>query len=81
MKCDISLKLSAQALQGVSKKTPVKEMRDFLTLKMLPVALALIKPEKTPSFSPIGQKTPILHENFVIRTIFNVKWVFFDQWG
>ena len=30
-------------LQGVSKKTPLKEMCDFLTLKMLPLALALIK--------------------------------------
>ena len=49
-------------------------MFDFLTLKMLRVALVLIKPEKR----PIGQKTPILHENLVIRTIFHVKWVLFS---
>ena len=36
---------------------------------------------KTPSFCPIDQKTPILHENLVIRTISNVKWVFSDQCG
>ena len=50
----------------------------IFTPKMLPVALAMIKPEKCHLLAP--QKTPILHENLVIRTIVNVKWVFFDQW-
>ena len=49
-------------------------MRDFLTLKMLPLDLLLM-----PSFSPTGQKSPILHDNLLIRTISHVKWVVFDQ--
>ena len=51
-------------------------MRDFLTLKMLPLDLLLMS-----SFSPTGQKSPILHDNLLIRTISHVKWVVFDQWG
>jgi len=34
--------------KGCLKKRPHKEIIDFFTLKMLPVALALIKPEKPP---------------------------------
>jgi len=37
----------------VFKKTHLKEMTDFLTLKMLPVALALIKPKKRHLFAPL----------------------------
>ena len=38
---------------GCLKKTPVKEMADILTLKMLPVTLALIKPEKRHLLAPL----------------------------
>ena len=35
------------------KKTPLKEMCDFLTLKMLPLALALIKTKNCHLFDPL----------------------------
>ena len=38
---------------GCLKKMPHKDMFDFLTLKMLPVALALIKPEKRHLLAPL----------------------------
>ena len=41
---------------GCLKKTPHKEMFDFLTLKMLPVALVLIKPEKCHLLAPLVKK-------------------------
>ena len=44
------------------QKMHLKEMCDFWTLKMLPLALALIKTKKKPSFWPIGQKMPIYIE-------------------
>jgi len=44
-------------VQGVSKQMHLKEMSDFLTLKMLPVALVLIKPEKCYRFAPLVKKT------------------------
>ena len=37
----------------VTPKMSCKEMADFLTLKMLPVALALIKPEKRHLLAPL----------------------------
>ena len=40
-------------LQGESKKMSVKEMFDFLTLKMLPLALALIKTKNHHLFDPL----------------------------
>ena len=54
--------MHAACCTGCLKKTPLKEMCDFLTLKMLPLALALIKTKichlfdpflKTPSFSMV----------------------------
>ena len=44
------------------KKTPLKEMCDFLTLKMLPLALVLIKTKE--SFIPIGHKMLMRNLNF-----------------
>ena len=38
---------------GCLKKTPLKEMCDFLTLKMLPLALALIKTKNRHLFDPL----------------------------
>ena len=40
-------------VQGGPKKTHHKEMRDFLTLKMLPLALSLIKPERRHLLAPL----------------------------
>jgi len=48
---------------------------------MLPVFLALIKHKKHHLPAPLVKKSPILHENLVIRTISHVKWVVFYQWG
>ena len=45
-----------------SKKTLFKAMSEFLTLKMIPLALALAL-IKTRSFRTIGQKMLIIHEN------------------
>ena len=56
-------------------------MRDFFNPKNATIGSLVDQTWKTPSFSPIGQKSPILHENLVIRTISHVKWVVFDQWG
>ena len=47
----------------VSKKTLLKGMCDFLTIKMLPLALMLIKTKKLQSFLPIGQRMLILNGN------------------
>ena len=41
-----------KTVQGVSK-THNREMKDFLTLKMLPLALLLIKPEKRHLLAPL----------------------------
>ena len=41
---------------GWVKKALLKVMGHFLTLKMLPLAMVLIKTKKSPSFWPIGQK-------------------------
>ena len=54
----LSFSLSALTLYfststGCPKKTHHKEMRDFLTLKMLPLALSLIKPEKRHLLAPL----------------------------
>ena len=38
------------------KKTPLKEMCDFLTLKMLPLALVLIKTKNRHLFDPLVRK-------------------------
>ena len=38
------------------KKTPLKDMCDFLTLKMLPLALALIKTKNRHLFDPLVRK-------------------------
>ena len=43
-------------IQGESKKMSVKEMFDFLTLKMLPLALALIKTKNRHLFDPLVRK-------------------------
>ena len=43
-------------VQGESKKMSVKEMFDFLTLKMLPLALALIKTKNHHLFDPLVRK-------------------------
>ena len=40
------------ALQGVWKKSHLKEMCDFLTQKMLPLALSIDQNKKSPSFWP-----------------------------
>ena len=40
------------------KKTHLKEMTDFLTLKMSPVALALIKPKKRHLLAPLVKNHP-----------------------
>ena len=45
-------------LQGESKKMSVKEMFDFLTLKMLPLALALIKTKNCNLFDPLVKNCP-----------------------
>ena len=45
-----------------SKKTLLKEMCDFLTLKMLPLA-SVDQNKKSLSFLPTGQKMLILREN------------------
>ena len=59
-------------LQGVSKKTHHKEMRDFLTLKMLPLALSLIKPEKRHLLAPLVKTTHFTWE-IVLITKFSCK--------
>ena len=46
------------SVQGVSKKTPLKEMCDFLTLKMLPLALALIETKNRHLFDPWDKNCP-----------------------
>ena len=43
-------------LQFASKKTLLKEMCDFLTLKMLSLALALIKTKNSHLFDPLVRK-------------------------
>ena len=43
---------------GCVKKTLLKEMCDFLTLKMLPLALALIKTKNRHLFAPLVKKCP-----------------------
>lgn len=53
------------------KKTHLKEMTDFLTLKMLPVALALIKPKKRHLLAPLVQNHP-----FYIGNCSNSKFSF-----
>ena len=49
-------------LQGESKKMSVKEMFDFLTLKMLPLALALIKTKNRHLFDPLVKNCPFSME-------------------
>ena len=39
----------------------LKEMCDFLILKIIPYALSLSKTKKLPSFWPIGQKMPFFN--------------------
>ena len=56
---------------GCLKKMQHKEMLDFLTLKMLPVALALIKPEKRHLFAPLVKNHP-----FYIGNCSNSKFSF-----
>jgi len=49
-------------------------MADFLTQVILPLAFVLIKPKIFRLLAPlIGQKTPLLNENLVIRTISHIK--------
>ena len=43
---------------GCPKKAPHKEMCDFLTLKMLPLALALMKPKKCQLLAPLVKNPP-----------------------
>ena len=43
-------------------------MRDFLTLKMLPLALSLIKPEKRHLFAPLVKDTQKM-QNMLVRNI------------
>ena len=45
-------------LYRVSQKTHHKEMRNFLTLKMLPLTLSLIKLEKCHLLAPLVKKHP-----------------------
>ena len=47
---------------SVSKKTHLKEMCDFLTLKMLPLALALIKTKNCHLFDPLVKNCPFQWE-------------------
>ena len=70
-------------LYSVSKKTPLKEMCDFLTLKMLPLALALIKTKNRHLFDPLVKNWPFSMENSLqaSKTLnSHVKWAFSDQW-
>ena len=52
-------------------------MCDFFNPKNVTIGSGVDQNKKLPSFCPIGQKPPILHENLVIRTISHVKWVVF----
>ena len=59
---DKVLGLASKRLQGESKKMSVKEMFDFLTLKMLPLALALIKTKNRHLFDPLVKNCPFSME-------------------
>ena len=48
------------ALQGVWKKSHLKEMCDFLTQKMLPLALVLIKTKNCHLFDPLHSGAAVL---------------------
>ena len=52
----ILLKVSVSVHTGCLKKTHLKEMCDFLTLKMLPLTLALIKTKNRHLFDPLVRK-------------------------
>ena len=56
-------KLFKSNIQGVSKKMFLKEIAEFLTLKMLPVALVLIKPEKRHILAPLVKNHPFYMGN------------------
>ena len=58
----VTLEKSVIIIRGCFKKTLLKEMNDFLTLKMLPLALALIK-----------RKNCHLFDTFVTHALFNGK--------
>ena len=47
----------------VFKKTPLKEMCDFLNLKILPLGLELIKTKNRHLFDPLVKKCPFSMEN------------------
>ena len=55
----------------VSKKTHLKEMCDFLTLKMLILALALIKTKNRHLFDPLIKKSPFSMEKCLYLVIKN----------
>ena len=68
---------------GCLKKTHHKEMCDFLTLKMLPLALALIKTKNRNLFDLLVKNCPFsmensLHASKALNS--HVKWAFSDQW-
>jgi len=68
---------------GCLKKTPFKEMCDFLTLKMLPLAPALIKTKNRHLFDPLVKNWLFSMENSLqaSKTLnSHVKWAFSDQW-
>ena len=80
---DILKAIHETKIQCVSKKTPLKEMCDFLTLKMLPLALALIKTKNHHLFDPLVKNWPFSMENSLqaSKTLnSHVKWAFSDQW-
>jgi len=51
----------------VFKKTHLKEMADFCNPKNVTIGSRVDQTQKTPSFNPIGQKSPILNENLVLE--------------
>ena len=55
--------LNIKYIYRVSEKTHHKAMFDFLTLKMLPVALVLIKPKKDHLLAPLVKNHPFYKGN------------------
>ena len=69
---------------GCPKLWFMKNINDFLTLKMWPLALALIKTKtKNHLFDPLIKKCPFSMENCLWSlkaVISHVKWAFSGQW-
>ena len=54
----------------------IKDICDFLHAKIVTIGSGVDQNKKSPSFWPIDQKIPILHE----KLQFSMKRGFFDQW-